>query len=182
MCSPDVYVINTKTNKVIATLPFTDVEVYPAGKKVYVVNRYGKKVSVINTKTNTVIAKVTGLSDPTEIAFNPTGTKMYVTDCFNDNVYVVNTQTNTVIATVSLGAHPKEIAVNPAGTMVYVVKNGAFDIPDNIVSVIDTSTNTTEASNSNSHKLGISKMKDSFSKHKPKKHSKNHRVGKNHIV
>jgi YVTN family beta-propeller protein len=222
-CNPDVYVISTKIITVIATLPFTDVKVYSAGKKVYVVNSYGNKFSVwlINTKTNTVTAKakVTGLSSPdkNKIVFNPTGTKMYVADFWNNNVSVINTKTNTVIARVPLGAQSEEIAVNPAGTMayvvngnnvsvintktntvtdtvpvgsnpgriavtpdgtkVYVVNRGTFDIPSNTVSVIDTSTNTTEVSNSNYHKLGNSKMKVSLSKHKQKNHSRHHKAG-----
>ena len=135
--SNGVDVINTKTDTITATLPFIDVKVYSAGKKVYVVNSYGNKLSVrlINTKTNTVTAKakVTELSSPDQnkIVFNPTGTKMYVADFWNNNVYVINTKTNTVISKVPLGAQPEEISVNPAGTMAYVV-NG------NNVSVINT--------------------------------------------
>jgi YVTN family beta-propeller protein len=160
-------------------LPFTDVKVYPAGKKVYVVNSYGKKVSIINTKTNTVTAttKVTGLSSPSKIAFNPTGTKMYVTDCFNNNVYVVNTKTNTVAATMTGFSSPDGIAIIPDGTKVYVANRGTSDIPSNTVYVIDTSTNIREVSNSDSNKLGNSKMKACLNKHKQKNHSKYHKTG-----
>jgi hypothetical protein len=53
---------------------------------------------------------------------------------------------------------------------------GTFDIPGNTVSVIDTSTNTAEATNSD---LIGSKTKASVNKHKLENHSKHHKTQEN---
>lgn len=67
----------------------------------------------------------------------------------NDNTTSVpNPANNTITATINVGRSPNgEIAISQDGTKVYVTDSGTFDIPGNTVSVIDTSTNTVEATN-----------------------------------
>ena len=175
----NVSVIDTATNTVIATVSIEDwsykIDDNAAGTKVYVIN--DQNVSVINTKTNTVIATVPLVAQPEEIAVNPAGTRVYVVN--GNNVSAINTKTNRVTATMTGFSSPDGIAITPDGTKVYVVNHGTSDIPDNTVSVIYTSTNKTEVSNSDSHKLSSSKTKAPLSKHKQKTTPNTIKPGKN---
>lgn len=66
-----VAVINTATNRVVATVPVGStplgVAVHPAGTFVYVANHFSHSISVINTATNTVIKTIV-LGSPTSPA------------------------------------------------------------------------------------------------------------------
>ena len=150
----------------------------PGGTKVYVKDSDG--IDVISTKTNTVIATVPLGAQPEEIAVNPAGTMVYVVN--GNNVSVINTKTNTATATMTGFSSPCGISITPDGTKVSVVNHGTSDIPGNTVSIIYTSTNKTEVSNSDSHKLGSSKMKASLSKHKQKTTPNTIKQGKKHLV
>ncbi|MGH7771978.1 MAG: YncE family protein, partial [Candidatus Binatia bacterium] len=104
------------------------------------------KVSVIDTATNTVIARI-NLGERRQgwgVAISPDGTRAYVavqvdfTD--TDQVSVIDTATNTVVATVTVGSNPNGVSMTPDGTRVYVTNTSSSN-----VSVIDTTTNTVVA-------------------------------------
>jgi YVTN family beta-propeller protein len=151
--STDVFVIDTATNTVIATVPVggrdVGVAITPDGKKVYVTNSMPvNNVSVIDTATNTVTATVPVEGNPVGVAVTPDGTKAYVVSQGTNSVFVIDTSTNNVIAIVPVGASPEGIAISPDGTKVYVtnsfngnIYNGNFDNNNSnksTVSVIDT--------------------------------------------
>ena len=81
--SKNVSVIETNSNKVVATIPVgTDpagVAINPSGTRAYVTNRYSNSVSVIDTSTNSVIKTIHVGSTPNGVAVNPTGTRVYRT-------------------------------------------------------------------------------------------------------
>ena len=109
--SNTISVIDTITNKVIATVPVESdpngVAVSPDGNKVYVVNSGGDStnftgtVSVIDTATNNVAAIINVGNNSLGIVVSPDGKKVYV---MNSNIYpdsegtisVIDTATNTV--------------------------------------------------------------------------------------
>ena len=103
----------------------------------YITNSESDTVSIIDTKTNKVIATVPVGNYPYGVAVNPDGTKVYVTNYYSDTVSVVDTTTNTVIDTIPVGEWPLGIAVTPDGTKIYVANEES-----NTVSVVDTSINT----------------------------------------
>ena len=149
LVSPNVSVIDTATNTVIATIPVgigqSGVAVTPDGSKVYVALANVPFVSVIDTATNTVIATIPvgGLS-PFGVAVTPDGSKVYVTDSSRSgHVSVIATATNTVIASIPVGEGPRGVAVTPDGSKVYVA-NVLVQLPNPhpVVSVIATATNT----------------------------------------
>ena len=76
--------------------------VTPNGAYVYVTNEVSDTVSVINTATNIVTAKVTVGSDPMNVAVTPNGEYAYVTNLGGDTVSVISTATNTVTATITV--------------------------------------------------------------------------------
>ena len=143
--SDSVSVIDTVTNKVVATVPVGSgpfgVAVNPSGTRVYVGNLTLNRISVIDTGTNTVSATVAVGGSPLGVAVNPSGTRVYVTTLFSNNVSVIDTVTNTVVATIPVGITPGGIAVNPSGTRAYVAIGGTANNPGSTVQVIDTASN-----------------------------------------
>jgi len=77
----------------------------------YVTNHFSSTVSVIDTKTDTVVATIpVGLS-PFGGAATPDGSKIYVANNFAATVSVIDTATNTVTATIPIGLNPLSISI-----------------------------------------------------------------------
>lgn len=102
------------------------------GPSLYVVSTRKNKVSVINTATNTVTAKIRVGKRPRGIAISPNGALAYVTNFGSNNVSVISTATDTVIGKIKVGKKPQGVAFTPDGTRAYVVNSRS-----NNVSVID---------------------------------------------
>ena len=98
-------------------------------------------VSVIDTVTNNVVAKIpVGLS-PFDIAITPDGARAYVANQGISNfVSVIDIATNSVVETIPGGRTPVGVAITPDGTRAYVTNDFS-----NTVSVIDAATNTVVA-------------------------------------
>jgi len=79
----------------------------------------GSAVAVIDTTTNTIVAKVPVGTQPGGLAVTPDGAFVYVGNRASDNVSVINTSTNTVIATVPVGKRPIGVAITPNGAFPY---------------------------------------------------------------
>ena len=102
---------------------------------------------------NTVIGTVDTGGQPEDLAINSTGTRLYVSDQDLDKVHVIDTSTNTIVASIPVSQDPDGLAVvkTPDGKeYVYVASSrGVLGDPtntsDDIVSIIDTSTNTVVA-------------------------------------
>ncbi len=103
----------------------------------YVTNTNSENVSVINIRTNTVVATVPVGRSAGSVAITPNGGFAYVTEYFLNNVSVINTSTNTVVASVPVGNRPRDIAFTPDGSFAYVTNELGGKI-----SVINTTTNT----------------------------------------
>ena len=117
--SKTVSVIDTATNKVVATVPVGSfpfgVAVTPDGTHVYVTNS-DSTVSVIKTATNTVVKTISvgSLSLTGGVAVTPDGTKVYVTTqapsfpriCGPGSVSGIHRPGNTVVKTVPTGCSP----------------------------------------------------------------------------
>jgi YVTN family beta-propeller protein len=131
--SPTVWVIDTTTNTVTATIPvgrvsmdsLGGVAVAPDGSKVCVTNSDRNSVLVIDTTTDTVTATISVGTDPAGVAVTKDGSKVYVANSGTTTVSAIDTATNTVIATIPVGADPSWIAVTPDGSKAYVVNRGS---------------------------------------------------------
>jgi YVTN family beta-propeller protein len=123
-------VIDTATNKVVATIPVGNgcygVAITPDGKHAYVANLFSNNVSVIATVSNTVVATVAVGSQPFGVAVTPNGKHAYVTNQNSNNVSVIATASNTVVATVAVGSGPIAVAVTPDGKHAYVTIPATF--------------------------------------------------------
>ena len=127
--------IDTARNTIIATVRVgrhpEGVAITPDGARVYVTNTLSDEVSVIDTGTNTLVKKITGLQ--TEgIAMAPDGRLVYVTDAGYGNIAVIDTTNNVVTAAFSVVGFPDlgplAIAVTPDGRRLYATLAGSSDV------------------------------------------------------
>lgn len=104
----------------------------------YVASNFGKTISVIDTKTNTVGNTIVVSNHPVAMAFDTAHNRMYVVNS-DDKVSVIDVKTDTVIKTIPLAhvGHESAIAFDTAHKRMYVVLSD-----DDSVGVIDTNTNT----------------------------------------
>jgi YVTN family beta-propeller protein len=109
-------VIDTATNSVVAIVPLPQlfapgIAITPNGAFAYVANIGGANdVSVIDTSSNTEIARVPVAPGPFGVAVTPDGAFVYVTCSFDNRVFVISTATNTLFDFVSVGNRPQGIA------------------------------------------------------------------------
>ncbi|MBV8894676.1 MAG: YncE family protein [Acidobacteria bacterium] len=107
-----------------------------ARSKVYVAGSEGNTVVVIDTATDTVIARIPVGRFPFGVAVTPDGCKVYVANDNDATVSVIATASDTVIGSpIPVGFAPAGVAVAPNGRRVYVTF-------DTAVSVIETATDT----------------------------------------
>jgi YVTN family beta-propeller protein len=132
-------VINTASNTVAAAdIPACDfpwgIAVAPDGKHVYLTDP-ACGVLVIDTATNSVMAKVPVGGRPYGVAVTPDGKYAYVANSGDNTVSVIDTAANNVVATVPVAAGARWIAITPDGKNAYVATNTSS------VAVIATATN-----------------------------------------
>jgi YVTN family beta-propeller protein len=119
-------VIDTATNNVVALVPLPGtfaqgVVISPDGAFAYVPNNGGgvccggggttSSFSVIDTATNTEVARLFAGSSPFGIAITPDGAFVYVTDLFDNTVKVISTANNSVVAILQVGNFPQSVAI-----------------------------------------------------------------------
>jgi YVTN family beta-propeller protein len=105
----------------------------------YVANQGDNTTSVIDGKTNKVIANIKGFNSPYAVAVNPNTNRIYVTNNDDNTVSVIDGKTNKVIAIITLGngdMSPWGVAVNPITNMIYAALSD-----HDTVSTIDGKTN-----------------------------------------
>jgi YVTN family beta-propeller protein len=118
--SNSVFVIDTATNTVIATIPVglfpLSIAITPDGTRAYVTNSNSGTISVIDTATNSVIATIPVGLPIFDIAFTPDGTRAYASSEQGSNraIIVIDTATNAVITTIPVLGFPFRIAISPA--------------------------------------------------------------------
>jgi|GEM_PF-2321781 len=115
---------------------------------------YGSHLSVISTKTFSILKNISTDWDPSSIALGPGDYNAYVTSYSNSTVSVLNLTTNTKSYSISLpsNAYPVGIYLSPENNSLYVADNGM-----NNISIINLSTNTVS-----SYPIGIYPMGISF--------------------
>ncbi len=136
-CSTSTYIINTTSNTVIGTIAATggDALLAVAGAKLYIPQQQSDQITVVDTRTDTIIATISvpGFNSNGYNAL--VGTKLYYTKN-NTDFFSIDTTTDTLIGSFSMtGLTP--IYPILAGANLYVNNFG-----ENTVSVIDPNSNT----------------------------------------
>ena len=162
--SDSVSVIDSKTDKVISTIPVgadphglaAINNVYEHGNHdpdsnhlsqfsyVYVANTDSNTVSVIDCNTDRVISTIPVEDNPVGIIASNTSDKVYVTNSGSDSVSIIDGKTNEVIESISVGSTPEGLSQiiqdetnnRTAATLIYVVNTAS-----NSISSIDGNTN-----------------------------------------
>ncbi|MCX2947924.1 hypothetical protein [Lentzea sp. NEAU-D7] len=106
----------------------TDVQITPDGSRLYVADFYNKRVVVVSTATESVIATVPLPTAPNNIAITPNGTRAYVTSYSSDKVYLITTADNQVSATVDVPGGPLGVAAAPNGGQIYLTGHQAHTL------------------------------------------------------
>jgi len=112
--------------------PDASVAVAPDHSHVYIADNGSGRVSVLNTRTNKIVATVRVGKQPSGVGLSPDGQHLYVPNS-GSIVSVLDTRTNRVTATITVGSSPVSVAVSRDGTAVYVANAGSRSL-----SVIDT--------------------------------------------
>ena len=107
--------------------------------KVYVANRGGTTIDVIDTATNKVVETIKGIESPEVIRFSPDGSRLYITSRSEDVLDVRDRKSGKTIKKVPLSGWANDAMVTSDGTRVVVcirntgqeaVDAGALDIID----------------------------------------------------
>ena len=107
-------------------------------RNIYVGNLGSDNVSVLDSRTNTVIGTIPVGDGPSAMAIAPDGSRAYVVNQNSDSVSVIDLATNTTLgAPIPVGDGPSAIAITPDGSRAYVAIRNT-----NSVSMIDTRSNT----------------------------------------
>jgi YVTN family beta-propeller protein len=141
-----VFVIDT-ANNTIAAGPIavgcepTGIAITPDGQRAYVASQLSDSISVIDTATDAVSARIPlpdggGLAN---IAITPDGQRAYVTGPGQSPVFVIDISSNTMFGMpIDAGTKSSGIAISPNGRLAYVANTNL----SGSVTVIDTATNT----------------------------------------
>ena len=124
-----VSVINGTTNSVIATVPVgmspCDIAVNPQTNKIYVTNRNGQSLTVIDGATNNTTTVNVG-DQPCGLAVNTATNKVYVANQASGNITVMDGSTNNTV-TLTVTGGPLFIAVNSVTNKIYVACSSGIE-------------------------------------------------------
>lgn len=117
--------IDAKTDVVTSTLSIPNSEpmyvVYaPKRDKIYVGDRAGRKVHVVNPVTKTLETSINVGNGVFHMWANPQGTQLWVNNDIDNTVSVINLETNVVLQTINLNAKPHDVFISNDGTKAYI--------------------------------------------------------------
>jgi YVTN family beta-propeller protein len=133
--SNSVSVVNTLINTLDTTI--TGISRYPGNEilspdnsKLYVLDFNSQTISVIDTKTNKLVAyfyvpvKPFPPLAPYQMAINHEGTRIYLTDVGDGVLYILDAQTGNLISQQNTGGlYPNEIIFSETGNLFYIAIN-----------------------------------------------------------
>jgi YVTN family beta-propeller protein len=132
-----VRIVDLDTNTIVGPaitvgLAPASLAITPDGAFVYVINYVTGDpntgtISVIDTKTSTVVQTIAGLFGPYTIAISSDGNYAYISNFgsnnftpFGNTVSVLDLKTNKIIKNITLGIQPSGIALTRTNAMIYV--------------------------------------------------------------
>jgi len=136
--SSSVSFINADTNTVEHTLTIPNSQpmyvVYVKSKdKLYVGDRTGNKVHIIDPQTKTVEGSIDVGNGVFHMWADGRGRRLWVNNDIDKTTSVIDLRTNTVIRTIQLGIKPHDVFVNKFGTRAYIsVLSGNAQVADSI--------------------------------------------------
>lgn len=151
--SGSVSFINSEKNELIKTLSIPNSEpmyvVYVESKdRIYVGDRAGKKIDVINPESQTVESSIPVGTGVFHMWAGGNGSQLWVNNDIDNTISVINLNTNTVIQTIDVGMKPHDVFVTKDGSKAFVsVFSADPATPDKIFMYSTTSFNKTGEAN-----------------------------------
>ena len=108
------------------------IDVSPNGKEVWASNREADTVSIIDTKSDEVVATLDCEGFPIRVRFTPDGKRVLVSSARAGSVAVFDVKERKLIERIETGSAPIGILIEPDGKRAYVANTRA-----NFVSVVD---------------------------------------------
>ncbi len=137
-----IAVIDTSTNTVLSTISVPNgpagMVLNPDGSRLYVANQ---SVTVINTATNSILTTIPTDNTTGFFTINSAGTRLYAAAF--DKVIVLDATNNTVLTTIPMSPVPGQLGILPDDSKVYIPNDGVGNTPNNIVTIVDTTSNST---------------------------------------
>ncbi|MBT5415001.1 MAG: beta-propeller fold lactonase family protein [Rhodospirillaceae bacterium] len=96
-----------------------------SGSYVYVPNRASADVAVIDSATDTVVARVAVGNVPHQVVVSDTLGRMVASNTADDTISIIDLETMRTAATVTLGASPEHMELSPGGDVLAVGNIGA---------------------------------------------------------
>jgi YVTN family beta-propeller protein len=97
------------------TAPAAGIDVDEINRYVFVPSRVSSDVSVIDTRTDAVVARVAVGREPHQVAVSDTTGRMAVSNMADDTVSLIDLATLETVATVPLDREPEHMALSPDG-------------------------------------------------------------------
>jgi YVTN family beta-propeller protein len=113
---------------VLIALPLSAVKI-----RIYVTNRAGDTVDVIDPVTNKVVQVIEGIEEPEGLDFSPDGSRVYISNMSEIALDVVDQKSGKITKMVPLSGRPNTVAVTKDGRRVFVAiaeAPGALDVID----------------------------------------------------
>ncbi len=144
--------VDTATRQVVRTRVFAGTRPFmltaaPDGGQVWVEERTGNSVAVLNARTLDLVKRVPTAKTPIIGAFSPDATRHFTGHAADTVVIAYDTRTLKELWRARVGTNPDKVGVHPAGTFVYatISREGAVAVLDaatgNVVSRISLGTN-----------------------------------------
>ena len=105
------------------------IDVSPDGREVWVTNREANTVSVLDTKTDAVVASFeSGGKFPIRVKLTPDGRQAWVSNATSNAVAVFDAKARKLLGTIEVGAVPVGILIAPDGKRAYVANTNANQV------------------------------------------------------
>lgn len=135
-----ISLMDAKTNNVNSTIAIPGSEpmyvVYvPSKDKLYVGDRAGKKIHIVNPKTKAIETAISVGNGVFHMWADGLGNQLWVNNDIDNTISVINLNNNTVVQTINVGMKPHDVFVTQNGSTAYVsVFNSDPAMPDKIFS------------------------------------------------
>jgi len=134
-----VDVIDTASKKLmgsIAVPPNPHWVAFGKNGRFYTSDHMSATVTVLNARTNAIIAEIPVGETPHSEAVSPDGSRLAVTSFDGNEVFLIDTATDQEVARIPVGRNPLDIAYSPDGRYLFTADN-----EDNTVTVISAADN-----------------------------------------
>src|SRR5262245_60580134 len=102
-----------------------------ADARIYVTNRGGTTISVIDAATNKVVETIRGLESPEVVRFSPDGSRLYIALRSEDNLYVMDRKTGKTIKKVPLSGWANDAMATSDGKLILIcIRNTGREAED----------------------------------------------------